>query len=434
MYHAEGSTTATMEIPRDRRSSMYWIDVGDGNVHRSYAVGEGVRLVVGSAKASDIVLMDRMVSARHCELRLEDGVLWVRDLGSKNGIYAGGARVDCARLGEGSCFSVGRVACCVRSESESMESCLPLPGVVGTSAAMMRVAAQVRRVAKLSIPVLIRGETGTGKEVIAQTIHALSTRKEGIFFGVNVGALPPSLAAAELFGHDRGAFTGAGQVRKGAFQAAEGGTLFLDEIAEAPLDVQVLLLRALERKEVLPLGSDRHVAVDVRIVAATLAGLEEAVAKRRFREDLLHRLAVGTVQLPSLRERKSDIGILAEHFLWQRRDEVGVKRLTPGAMGRLMVHDWPGNVRELSNIVFRAAAQTDGEWVRARDVDVCLAARRTTVGPLSPTAAEALVIACRGNISIAARKCHVARSTFRGWLNAGKSDRKKGKWPSERQE
>lgn len=405
-----------MEIPQGSSLGVLWVDVGDGGGHRSYAVADGARLVFGSSRACDVVLADRMVSARHCELVREKGVLWVRDLDSKNGVYAGGAQVQQARLGPGACFTVGRVACCVRADCLPVEEHLPLPGVIGTSAAMMRVASDVRRLAKLSVPVLIRGATGTGKEVVARAIHALSVRAGGPFFGVNVGALPPSLAAAELFGHERGAFTGAGQVRKGAFLAAQGGTLFLDEIGEATWDVQVLLLRVLEQREVLPLGSDRHVPVDVRIVAATWAGLEDAVKDRRFREDLLHRLSVGTIHLPDLRDRKSDIGILAEHLLWERREEVGQKRLTPGALGRLMVHDWPGNVRELSNVVFRAATRSEQEWVRAGDVDAALGVHRANVGPLSQAAAQALVKSCDGNISTAAKRCDVPRSTFRGWL------------------
>jgi len=416
MYETGGPSTGTMEIPRGNSPGVLWVDVGDGDVHRSYAVAEGARLVLGSGQACDVVLADRMVSARHCEVACEKGVLWVRDLASKNGVYAGGAQVQQARLGPGACFAVGRVACCVRSDSRPVEEHLPLPGVIGTSAAMMRVASDTRRLAKLSVPILIRGATGTGKEVVARAIHALSARAFGPFYGVNVGALPPSLAAAELFGHERGAFTGAGQVRKGAFLAAQGGTLFLDEIGEATWDVQVLLLRALEQREVLPLGSDRHVSVDVRIVAATWAALEDAVRARRFREDLLHRLAVGTIHLPDLRDRKSDIGILAEHLLWERREEVGQKRLTPAALGRLMVHEWPGNVRELSNVVFRAATRSEQEWVRARDVDAALGVHRASVGPLSQAAAQALVKSCDGNISTAARRCDVPRSTFRGWL------------------
>jgi len=282
---------------------------------------------------------------------------------------------------------------------------------------MMKVAVTARKLARLPVPILVRGATGTGKELVARAIHALSPRVDGPFFGVNVGALPSSLAASELFGHERGAFTGAGQVRKGAFLAADGGTLFLDEIGEASWEVQVMMLRVLEQKEVLPLGSDRHVPVDVRVVAATWVGLEDAVRERRFREDLFHRLAVGTIVLPLLRERKTDIGILAEHLLWERRNEVGEKHLTAGAVGRLMVHDWPGNVRELSNVVLRSAARAEGVWVRARDVDWALGSNRLYVGPLSPQVAASLVDSCGGNVSEAAKRCDVPRSTFRGWLS-----------------
>jgi DNA-binding NtrC family response regulator len=379
-------------------------------------VAEGVRLVVGSHLGCDIVVQDRTVSSQHCELVCKKGVLWVLDLGSKNGLYAGGARVKRAQLNLGSYFAVGRVPFFVRTDQGPVEDDEPLPGVVGTSSAMMRVASDVRRLARLSVPVLIRGATGTGKEKVAHAIHALSRRSEGPFCPLNVGAVPPSLAAAELFGHDRGAFTDAGHVRRGAFLSAHGGTLFLDEIGEVNADVQVLLLRALEQREVQPLGSDRRVSVDVRVVAATWAKLEDAVRARCFREDLFHRLAVGTIYLPPLAERKSDIGALVEHILGNHREEIGDKQLTPAALGRLMTHDWPGNVRELSNVVLRAAAKTDLGWIRGRDVDAALGTRSSVVGPLSQASARALVMSCDGKVATAAKRCGVPRTTFRGWL------------------
>ena len=412
--------TGTMEIPRRASSEVFWLEVGDRHVHRSYAVAQGVRLVLGTNEACDVVLRDRTVSKRHCEVGCADGSLWVRDLGSKNGVYAGGARVEHAQLSPGSCFAVGRVPMCIRVKSAADVGVEPLPGVIGTSAPMMGVAAIARSLAKLSVPILIRGATGTGKDVVARAIHSLSARADGPFVPRNMGAIPTALAAAELFGHDRGAFTGASQSRKGAFMAAHGGTLFLDEIAEASGDVQVHLLRALEQREVQPLGSDRHIAVDVRVIAATWAPLEQTVTDRGFRQDLFHRLAVGTIHLPTLADRKADIGVLVEHILNKHRDEVGDRKIAPAALGRLMAYGWPGNVRELSNVVLRAAVLTEQPWLQARDVDAALGHQPSAAGRLSPSAAQALVKSCNGNVTIAAKRCGVPRSTFRGWLEGSR--------------
>lgn len=411
-----GIATGTMEVPAHGDSSVFWLEVGGLHGHASYVVTKGVKLLIGASERCDVVLRDRTVSKSHCEVGYSRDTLWVRDLGSKNGVFAGGARVEQALLSPGSCFTVGRVPVCIRRGRGIPEAVEPLPGVVGTSAPMMQVAARVRRLARTSVPVLIRGATGTGKEVVARAVHALSPRAYGPFVDLNMGAIPASLTAAELFGHDRGAFTGAGQARRGAFQAADGGTLFLDEIAEAPSDVQVHLLRALEQRQVQPLGSDKRVHVDVRVVAATWVQLEQAAREGRFRQDLMHRLAVMTVDLPPLSARKSDIGALASHILAQHRGELGDKQIAPAALGRLLAYDWPGNVRELSNVVRRAAVLTDHRWIQAVDVDAALGTPQSVAARASPAAARALVRQCRGNVSAAAKLCGVPRSTFRGWL------------------
>lgn len=413
--------TATHEVPLGKGPGFYWLEVGDQDSHKAIAVADGVRLTVGSDRSCDVVLSDRTVSGCHCELACENGVLWVRDLGSKNGVYAGGARVEQAQLRTGSCFAVGRVGMSVRPAWETEGDEKPLPGVVGTSIEMLRVASHVRRVAKLSVPVLIRGATGTGKEVIARAMHEASPRRHKPFVPINIGTVPSPLAAAELFGHDRGAFTGAGKGRRGAFAAADSGSLFLDEIGEANHDVQVHLLRVLEQGEVQPLGSDKRLRVDVRVIAATWVSLEQAVGEGKFREDLFHRLAVGTITLPTLSERRTDIGLLAAHVLDKHRAEFGPKQLSPSAVGRLMAYDWPGNVRELNNVVLRAALSTGGEWIHAQDIDSALRGR-ARAGRMSPAAARALVRTCQGAVSAAARMCGVPRSTFRGWL-AGREQR-----------
>ncbi len=228
---------------------------------------------------------------------------------------------------------------------------------MGGSPAIAQVIQQVSQVAESNFTVLVQGETGTGKELVARAIHQQSPRRQAPFVAVDCGAIPETLVESELFGHERGAFTGAQTKREGHFQLAKGGTLFLDEIGNVPVATQAKLLRALEQREVHPLGSARPVAVDARIIAATNAELEEAVKAGRFRADLYYRLGEFTITLPPLRSRREDITHLAQRFL----DEVSmelrrpVRRIADEAMQALLRHDWPGNVRELKNVVRKAA-------------------------------------------------------------------------------
>ena len=227
--------------------------------------------------------------------------------------------------------------------------------LVGDSAPIRRVRSMVERVAPTPATVLIEGQTGTGKELIARLVHERSGRR-GPFVPVNCGAIPPELMETELFGHAKGAFTGAHQQREGLFVAARGGTLFLDEISEMRSDLQVKLLRALEESRIRPVGADREVPIDVRIVASAQPGLREQVQQRRFREDLYYRLNVVHILLPGLRERPDDITPLVEHFMQRVADEFGMAPVTFDAaqLARLRTRDWPGNVRELRNFVERA--------------------------------------------------------------------------------
>ncbi|MGH7419701.1 MAG: sigma-54-dependent transcriptional regulator [Candidatus Rokuibacteriota bacterium] len=228
---------------------------------------------------------------------------------------------------------------------------------MGGSPAIAQVIQQVSQVADSNFTVLVQGETGTGKELVARAIHQQSPRRQAPFVAVDCGAIPETLVESELFGHERGAFTGAQAKREGYFQLAKGGTLFLDEIGNVPLATQAKLLRALEQREVNPLGSARAVAVDARIIAATNTELEEEVKAGRFRADLYYRLSEFTITLPPLRSRREDITHLAQRFL----DEVSmelrrpVRRVSDEAMQALLRHDWPGNVRELKNVIRKAA-------------------------------------------------------------------------------
>jgi two-component system nitrogen regulation response regulator GlnG len=249
---------------------------------------------------------------------------------------------------------------------------LPRYGLVGLSDPLLDLCRQIARVADLNVPVLLRGESGTGKELVAAALHQASSRRERPFLALNVGALPASLAAAELFGAARGSYTGAEQARRGYFRRAHGGTLFLDEIGEIPQEIQPLLLRALESGEIQTLGSEETARVDVRVLAATDADLEQAVAAGRFRAPLLHRLGGYAIRLPALRERRDDIGRLFFHFLREELAAVGEeRRLTaPGPeaqpwppapwIARLAAAPWPGNVRQLRNAARSLAIDSRG--------------------------------------------------------------------------
>ncbi|MFH1434573.1 MAG: sigma-54 dependent transcriptional regulator [Pseudomonadota bacterium] len=244
------------------------------------------------------------------------------------------------------------------------------PGIIGESEKMQEVFRMVARVAGSPTTVLLRGESGSGKELIARAIHVSSLRRRGSFVAVDSGAIPETLIESELFGHERGAYTGAETAKAGAFRTADGGTLFLDEVGNMSGAAQMKLLRAIEQKQVKPLGSDTLEDVDVRLIAATNRDLEARVKEGSFREDLFWRLSVFVITVPPLRERKEDIALLAMHFLRRFAAEVGrnVRRFSAEAMSRMVSYDWPGNVRELENTVLRAIHMTEGAIIEAADL------------------------------------------------------------------
>ncbi|MGA2811609.1 MAG: sigma-54 dependent transcriptional regulator [Candidatus Acidiferrum sp.] len=242
-----------------------------------------------------------------------------------------------------------------------------LDGIIGTSANIQDVLRMIGRLKDTRTPVLICGESGTGKELVARAIHFRGALAKTPFLAVDCGSLVPTLMESELFGYEKGAFTGAIKSKAGLFQAANGGTIFLDEIGELPLEMQAKLLRVLQEKEVRPVGSNEKVNVDVRVIAATNRDLEEAYRAGTFRKDLYFRLNVVTVQLPSLRERRSDIPMLTHHFLG-RYAHGSQMQVTAAAMKSLLQYDWPGNVRELENCVARAVALGDGKTIDVADL------------------------------------------------------------------
>ncbi|MGZ3440621.1 MAG: sigma 54-interacting transcriptional regulator [Polyangia bacterium] len=315
-------------------------------------------VIIGSDADCQLVLHDRTVSSRHAEVRIERNGYVVRDLGSKNGTLLGGFRIERAPLADRMRLRLGKSELVVRALGGTAEIPLARAGeidrLVAHSVKMRALVAALERLAASDVTVLIEGETGAGKEVAAQALHALGPRASGPFVVFDCGSIAPNLVTAELFGHERGAFSGAAATRAGLFEEADGGTLLVDEIGELPLDVQPALLRVLETKTVRRLGGTRDLRCDVRVVAATNRNLAEEVRAGRFRKDLFFRLAVARVQVPPLRERGDDIPFLARRFA----SELGAA-LSPELIAVLYSYDWPGNVRELRNVIARLAAQPD---------------------------------------------------------------------------
>ncbi|OPY65690.1 MAG: Formate hydrogenlyase transcriptional activator [Syntrophorhabdaceae bacterium PtaU1.Bin034] len=243
--------------------------------------------------------------------------------------------------------------------------------IVGAEFGLKEVMTQVLKVAPLSSPVLLHGETGTGKELIANAIHNFSPRNNGPLIKVNCGAIPESLVDSELFGHEKGAFTGALSQQRGRFERADGGTIFLDEVSELPLDAQVRLLRVLQEKEIERVGGTQSIKIDLRIISATNKDLRKRVAENLFRDDLYYRLCVFPIDIPPLRERKVDIPALVEYFMRRKAKEIGLHfmpRLLPGTVEKLVEYPWPGNVRELSNAVERAIIINEGKPLGFEDI------------------------------------------------------------------
>jgi transcriptional regulator with GAF, ATPase, and Fis domain len=368
---------------------------------------------VGSAERNDLRLTDPAVSRSHFSVEARPDGFRLRDLGSTNGTYVSGVRIADAIVPSGVEIEVGESRLRLVEKGDDVEVKLhpgeQFGGLIGRSTVMRQLFARLERAAHADGTILILGETGTGKDLAAEAVHLASPRAAGPFVVIDCGAIPASLMESELFGHEKGAFTGAVQKRAGAFESADGGTLFLDEIGELPLDLQPKLLRALEKRAVKPLGSEAPRSVDIRVIAATNRDLRREVNRGTFREDLFFRLSVIPIRMPPLRERSGDALVLAEAFF---------AALQPGAAlpsslrQRVTQHDWPGNVRELRNAVEQVAAL--GEiTVDTEDAPAAIPpfkeAKRQVIEAFEKPYLEKLLAASNGNVSAAARTAGLDR-------------------------
>ena len=332
--------------------------IDGGDVGREFLLEVGAYRL-GSGAPSELLLSDGAVSRVHLMLEVLAGSVRLTDNGSTNGSFCGPHRFQRLEVTAGALVRVGRTTLKLVPVLDAEGEMPPSPrssfgGLSGQSRVMRRLFTLLERVAPADVGVFLHGETGTGKELAARAIHAASPRAAGPFIVGDLAAISSTLFESELFGHERGAFTGASQQRAGAFEQAHGGTLFLDEIGELPRELQPRLLRALERHQVKRVGGDAYLDVDVRVIAATHRDLEAEVREGRFREDLYHRLAVVRVSLPPLRERSEDIPLIVDEVLQRLGKEKSV--LSSRTRASLLDYAWPGNVRELRNVVERVAS------------------------------------------------------------------------------
>ena len=318
---------------------------------------------IGSHESNDLVLVDKTISRFHCRIQREGHAWRLTDAGSRNGTRLHGVKVLAAELDGEALVTLGDSTLRIKPLSRGHVSRIAAPtqfgGLVGGSPSMQKLFAVLERVGASEIDTLITGESGTGKELVAAELVQRSARADSPVVVVDCGSISPSLVESELFGHIRGAFTGADRDREGAFEAADGGTLFLDEIGELPLELQPKLLRALEAREVRRVGTTKMKRIDVRVVAATNRDLEREVNRGRFREDLYYRLAKVSVRVPPLRDRVEDIPLLVRSFLAALNVRDASRLFSVPVLEEMMAHDWPGNVRELKNYVERSIVLDD---------------------------------------------------------------------------
>ncbi len=381
------------------------------------------KLSIGSDAANDVIIRDGFVSRFHCHIFHKADAWFITDLDSTNGTMVNNVRVSEARLELGYRLTIGRVQLRIETSAEALES-VGLGAMQSVDPAMKPVFDLIRRAAPSDETVLVTGESGTGKELAARELHRLSRRVDKPLLPLNCSALTRELLESELFGHEKGAFTGAQSRRIGLFEEAHGGTLFLDEIGELPIEFQAKLLRVLENGEIRRVGSNTAHQVDVRVIVATHRDIRSRIATGEFREDLFYRICVLEIKLPALRERPADIPLLANIFLSQATREIGKRSLHPQALKQLSTYRFPGNIRELKNIITRAAILCPGEEIKTEHLSFHpptlaerISERRVyqqgkTLREVEIEAIRQALAANDGNHSGAAKMLGIARSTF----------------------
>ena len=410
--------------------------------------GAGRALAMSSAHATagrhptnDLVLADPQVSGVHLELRRVGDRVHLRDAGSTNGTWMGPHKITEIELSAGAELTVGTTTLRVEHDDAGARASVSRSGsfgeLVARSTEMLELFAILERVAPKSLAVLVQGQTGTGKEEVARALHARSPRAAQPFVVIDATALPETLAESLLFGHEKGAFTGAEQRRVGYFEAASGGTVFIDELGELSAPLQAKFLRVLERQEVVRVGGHAPVKVDVRVVCATHRDLRHEIEAGRFREDLYYRVAHVRVMLPPLRDRTEDVPLLCERLLASMPGPTGeLPRIEPEAIEFLRAQPWPGNVRELRNVLSRASAMAQDGVIRRADVagegfgfqgtrqerdaldlsGTFSTAKERSVERFEAAYLAALMKRCSGNLSRAAREADLARHHLRDLL------------------
>ncbi|HUJ60699.1 MAG TPA: sigma 54-interacting transcriptional regulator [Kofleriaceae bacterium] len=417
------SSTHVVQRTGEQVVTTLRVEVVDGPDRGKHATSTDT-LSVGTAKDNDLVVGDFTVSRYHLEVAVRPAGVAVSDLGSTNGTYVGTVRIERALVPPGTLVKLGGTTIrfsdaekrTVRLDDRARE----LSGMIAGSPQMLKLFADIERVAATPTSVLVVGESGTGKERVAEALHARSPRAKEPFVTIDCGALASTLLSSELFGHERGAFTGADRAHVGAFERAEGGTVFLDEIGELPPADQVALLGVLERRRFRRVGGTQEVELGARVIAATNRDLRAEVNTGRFRQDLYHRLAVVVLRLPPLRERREDIALLAYHFARELGADGPLERtFGEDLLGRWQRHSWPGNVRELRNAVEAAiviGAQLTGELPAVSEdgegapIGPYKEARAAVVTDFERRYLTRLMTEAVGNVSRAARTARMDRS------------------------
>lgn len=379
------------------------------------------QITLGATKECDVRIDDPYISKQHALICKENNIFWLKDLESRNGTWVKNQKIKSVSLSDRGVFQIGTTKIqyqfSIATEKIRPHAQTQLGEMLGKSRAMKEVFALIQRVAPTDVNVCLIGESGTGKELAAQNIHRLSCAAKGPFVAMNCGAVPANLIESELFGHERGAFTGAQERRIGVFEQAQGGTLLLDEIGEMPIDLQTRLLRILENRVFRRVGGNADIPVNVRVITATHRDLATLVQKGAFREDLFYRLYVVPIFIAPLRDRPDDIELLAEYFLRKFDQSPLPKQWSGAALEKLLKHPWHGNVRELKNTIQRVVLFCDNSTINIDLLEKILPAPTERANKESLNFKEKEVILatlklCKNNFSKTARKLGIARTTL----------------------